>query len=236
MQYRTMLVHLDASGSGDARADFAVRLAKQQGAHLIGLAKTGILGLVYDAVVRGADHAAVAAESEVRQADAQQCVTRFDALARQAGLSSHAHRIDDDAQPDLLAAYALYADLVVLGPSGPACAVPAYAALHAPCPVLVVPDDTMPVLPFERILVAWNASMAAMRAVRLSLPLLVDASQVEVAIIDDGISDGVPVDAAGVMRYLARHGVTAAVRREAADGTAGRHCCDWQPSARRNCL
>ncbi|TFW23127.1 universal stress protein, partial [Duganella callida] len=47
MGYKTILVHVDASAHAQPAIAYAGRLAAQQGAHLVGLAGTGINELVY---------------------------------------------------------------------------------------------------------------------------------------------------------------------------------------------
>jgi hypothetical protein len=45
MTYRSILVHLDASPRCALRTDIAIRLAREHGAHLLGLAPAGLINL-----------------------------------------------------------------------------------------------------------------------------------------------------------------------------------------------
>jgi len=60
----------------------------------------------------------------------------------------------------------------------------------------------------SRVLVAWNGSREAVRAVNDAMPLLEKARHVEVLTIDPGKDDG-DIPGADICQYLARHGVNA---------------------------
>ncbi|MCW0181162.1 universal stress protein [Zavarzinia sp.] len=86
-------------------------------------------------------------------------------------------------------------------------------------PVLFVPGigkgDAAPGRKPSRILVAWNGSLEATRALTAAMPLLVDARQVDVVTFDkavdqDGLDD--------VAAYLAAHGVSARTADIATEG------------------
>lgn len=228
MDYRTILVHLDQSAAAGARVDLAVRLAAEHRAHLVGLAQTGIGAFIRELALPGADLGDLAPLFAQLRDDAQRCATRFEAAARQAGIASFEHRIGDDDPGNALATQAMYADLAIVSQSAPSLAdtgagIPEYVALNAPCPVIVLPRDCTTAPAFERVLVAWNASPEAARAVRQALPLLQRAREVVVAVLERG--EAGPVPPAGgeeLAQFLARHGVKVALRqRQASDSEAG---------------
>lgn len=78
-------------------------------------------------------------------------------------------------------------------------------AVHAHCAVLVVPTEIMSFDSEAPIVVAWNGSAEAAKAVRLTLPMLKMANDVHLVTVGDDI-DGFPHTAAS--SYLARHGVS----------------------------
>jgi nucleotide-binding universal stress UspA family protein len=212
MEYRTVLVQADESRSSDTRIAFAAEFAMRHDAHLACVVPTGILRYLYGAVPDGYYGDLSPLFDSLRAAAGQRAV-RFDALAGQAGVGSFEHRISDEEPGFALARQAMCADLVIVGQSDPDdpviahAAIPEYVALHAPCPVLVLPcrGEYSPV--FERILVAWNASPESARALRQALPLLVRAAEVEVATFDGAQAGGAEPGATDVALYLARHGV-----------------------------
>ena len=230
MGYRTILVHLDQSASAPARIELAVRLANQHAAHLIGLAQTGVSSFIRDIALPGADLDGLSPLFAQLREDAERCGVRFEAAARQAGLASFDHRIGDEDPGNALATQAMYADLVVVSRHDPGSGdagggIPEYVALNAPSPVMVLPSGAAAPgvgSPFQRVLLAWNASPEAARAVRQALPLLQAAGEVLVAIVERDAPGPVPPRSGqALVEFLARHGVNAAVRQQHAAGELG---------------
>lgn len=215
MDLKTILVHADGSRSADARIALAAQLAITHDAHLVGIAQTDILRYVYGVPPDGYLGDVTPLFDDLRAA-AEQHAARFEALARQAGVASCERRIGDEEPGYALARQGMYADLVIVGQSDPEeatsahAAIPDYVALHAPCPVLVVPYAGAFGPGFERILIAWNASPESARAVRQALPFLARAREVEVAIVERGEAGAAGDDGMGgpeVSLLLARHGI-----------------------------
>jgi nucleotide-binding universal stress UspA family protein len=68
----------------------------------------------------------------------------------------------------------------------------------------------------KRVLVAWNASREAARAVSDALPILAQAQSVEVVAFDPDGADHGEVAGADIALFLARHGVKASAARQSA--------------------
>ncbi|WP_188052279.1 universal stress protein [Aureimonas fodinaquatilis] len=75
-------------------------------------------------------------------------------------------------------------------------------------PVIRVPEGGSAAIP-EKILIAWDGSVPAIRAVREALPLLHAAKSVEIVTVlgEKNVTDHEP--AAKAVHYLAAHGITA---------------------------
>lgn len=72
-------------------------------------------------------------------------------------------------------------------------------------PVMIVPDA--PLRPFNRVLVAWNESDEALRAIQHALPILSAAEHVDVVMIDPPARSNERSDPGGALSlWLARHG------------------------------
>jgi nucleotide-binding universal stress UspA family protein len=119
---------------------------------------------------------------------------------------------------DIVAARALYADLVVLPqPYGKARGVEDEAVIEAAlfqgmAPVLVVPDAGMPSADPRRIVLAWNQSREAMIAARRAMPFLKRAASVQIVVIDPPAHGPERSDPGGLLcQLLVRHGVRAEV-------------------------
>jgi nucleotide-binding universal stress UspA family protein len=229
MDFKTILVHVDDTAGASDRAAFAASLANAQQAHLIGATQTGISRFVREAVLPSVELGDLTPLfNELREAAIRRGA-QFEATAREASLASFESRIDDDEAALALAIHALYADLVIVGrtarsDSGYAVGsgIPEYVAMNSPAPVLVLPQAATHAPGFERVLVAWNASPEAARAVRLALPFLVRAREVELAIFDEESSSvRSSRDERDMALFLTRHGVKVDVRRHHARGEIG---------------
>lgn len=82
------------------------------------------------------------------------------------------------------------------------------ALFEGQVPVMVVPDTVEPATSPKRIVVGWNESNEALRALRSAMPLLVEADTVHVVVIDPPKHGPNRSDPGGmVSEFLARHGV-----------------------------
>lgn len=80
-------------------------------------------------------------------------------------------------------------------------------------PVLVVPYIHAEAARFNTILVAWDASAPAARALADALPFLGRADKIELVTVGNRAMRGYDEQGAAVSRHLARHGIGATFRR-----------------------
>lgn len=109
---------------------------------------------------------------------------------------------------------ARFSDLVVLprpyGENRGAEAEPIIEAamFEGHAPVLVVPDDRAPIKKPRTVLIGWNESVEAMRAIRLAMPFLRAAELVRIVVIDPPQHGPDRSDPGGLLsQMLSRHGV-----------------------------
>lgn len=228
MTYRSILVHLDESARCATRVTLAASLAKAHGAHLLGLAPTGLVNLppaVRPVLAEGID--LTAARERIAQAAAD-AVKRFNEQVKPLGLVSHEGRVHDDDTLSAVLQHAGASDLVVVGQHDPnnftplvSWDFPQQVFLQAGRPVLVVPYAGEFKTLGERVAVAWSDSREAARAVADALPLLRKARQVEVLSFSHPKDDkaGAPLD--GLGQWLGRHGVKANLHREVTELDVG---------------
>jgi nucleotide-binding universal stress UspA family protein len=206
MHYKTILVYLSDDGENESRLEAAFALATQHQSHVVGLytiaplvmpgyAGVAIPQVVFDAHEREAQAAAALAEKSLL------------AAGKRAGFS-HEWRLERGPARDVLRTHAIYADLVVIGPAARLEAsepggLGAEIAISAGRPVLYVPAVWKVSDIGRRIMVAWNGSRQAARAVSDSLPLLKSAE--EVFVISGAAKTLLPIIDLGTA--LARHGV-----------------------------
>ncbi|WP_424831585.1 universal stress protein [Ruegeria sp.] len=109
---------------------------------------------------------------------------------------------------------AMFSDLVILprpyGQDRDAEAEPIVEAamFEGHAPVLLVPDDAQPLTKPETVLIGWNESPEAMRAIRRALPFLKQAELARIVVIDPPRHGPDRSDPGGMLsQMLARHGV-----------------------------
>jgi len=113
---------------------------------------------------------------------------------------------------DAMVAMGRCADILVLGRPGadPENVAPATveAALYESARAVVIAPPTAGSGNFESVVVAWNGSFQAARALEYALPFLIKASKVTLLIVGGKPDD---VGASYLSRNLARHGINAVI-------------------------
>jgi nucleotide-binding universal stress UspA family protein len=184
MSVSDILVYADPSPASGERLDFSVRLAHRFGAYLIGIVPE-------DAAAVG-DRFATMLRQEALQGDWQMAV----------GLAA-----------SFVTRRAQAADLVVLGQHLPGQST----GLDAPEDVILACGRPVLVVPYaghrlerigENVLVAWNGSREAGRAVQDALPLLAMSGMVTVLLIDPEEEADIEV-AEHLVAHVGRHGLHA---------------------------
>lgn len=223
MTYKTILVHADESRHAQQRFEIATRVALAEDAHLIGAAATALPGAFYLPEMIGESTMTLTAYLEYLRERAKGVLAQFEATARQAGVRSFEQRIVDDEAGAGLCLQARYSDLVVISQSDPDETLPAlrpgfpeYVVLNAGRPVLVLPYAGRFPQFGKRILLAWDASMEATRAVTAALPFLRRAELVQVTVFDAGARGDAHGEQPGadIALYLSRHGIKVEVSQQ----------------------
>jgi nucleotide-binding universal stress UspA family protein len=226
--YKSLLVHYDASKSAPQRLETAIGVASTFGAHIACLyALSAELKPTY-----GYQATEIMRDVQKRLGEEMRAAARasYDDCLRRTGFQQAEWR---ESKLDALEAteiHARYADLVVIGqqdpdsPGGVHKSFEQNLPIAAGRPVLVVPYtfERQPV--GKRVLVAWNASREAARAVTDALPILERASMVHVVAFRPEIGREGHGDEPGadIAHYLARHGVKVqASRQDAKDVDVG---------------
>jgi len=78
-------------------------------------------------------------------------------------------------------------------------------------PVMLIPEDGKTTFAIDRILIAWDYSRVAARAVGDAMPLLAKAKRVHIVTVTDDKELRPRMDAHELARHLARHGVAVVV-------------------------
>jgi len=191
MTYRSLLVLLDQDPSCEARVDAAVRLAKSFDAHLVGVAPTGVIQMPAVPEVAVSLNELCALAWDTLRDQAETSMQKFRDSCRRAGLTSFEALTEESDKPSAVIRCARCSDLTVLtratqAPGGPASReLIEQVVLQSARPVLLLP----PVVPAgvlgRKVLVAWDDSREASRAVADALPMLRKAEQVHVTTWDE---------------------------------------------------
>ena len=203
MSFKTILVHLDAGRSRRRRLDLAFTLAEKYDAHLIGF--FGMADLVVPPAAE-ASAALIEVMMNQRRAAAEQAAAEFADKMRkeQYSAKSEWHATINDGFYELRRR-SLYADLVIAGQPDPdGDGEPPWFAhdlvMSIGRPVLYLPYAGRFEDCGKRVLVAWNASREAARAVKDAVPFLQRSAATEVVTFGD--ESKLDPDIAA---YLARH-------------------------------
>lgn len=192
MSYRSLLVLLDHTPSCAARTQCAIRLARELDCHLVGLAPTDLIDLPSAPRAAASLQEYAALVWDALRDQAERAVDAFRDACNAASLRSHEAVIDEAGKVDSLVRHARWADLTVLTQADPS--TPNHAVdqdlvesvlLHSARPTLVLPYAGRVERIASRVMVAWNDTREAARAVSDALPLLQRASQVEVVTWDE---------------------------------------------------
>jgi nucleotide-binding universal stress UspA family protein len=192
---KTITVFLDATPSGARRAAKAAALAKRWGAHLVGayVMFNGLIPHPSVAFARSEKAIAGVVAHERRIDDACECTTAevgewFQALCAELGVDAQFRPIDRAKTAEVAIINSLHSDLIVIGhpaPSGLPDDISAEKVLLASgAPLLIVPNAWSGETIGERVMIGWNASPAARRAVSDAMSLLVAAQSVTALIVD----------------------------------------------------
>ncbi|MGJ9416329.1 universal stress protein [Massilia sp. CMS3.1] len=217
--YKTIVVHVDDSSAMESRLQAAAWLATLHEAHLVGSAATGLSWSSY-ALLTGSMAVTPIDEFNLLCTSARQCLRDFAERARQLGVESVEERLVEDEHRHALLLQSRYADLVVTsqdtGARDSVRGLPQYVALHGARPVLAVPPTYAGEPMTNDIVVGWDGSLQAVRAMSAAMPLLVRARSVRLALVNAERESSLHGDEPGadIALYLARHGVRVDVVNE----------------------
>jgi nucleotide-binding universal stress UspA family protein len=144
------------------------------------------------------------------QALIDQTAAKVEAQTRSAAARAGAEidwRCEEGDEAIVAAVYSHYSDLAVVAP-----VLAREFVFAASGPVVAVPDGARARIP-KRILIAWNGSREAARAVRDAMPILAQADRVDILVVDPPGDRPIGQDLA---RLLARHGIAVELRERIA--------------------
>lgn len=187
-----ILVHIPADRSADGIVACAVSVAKIFDAHLDGIVCS--YQPINPAIVVGASAAYYAAATQLNT-DVDQAAARldeFEIAAREAGVGHGARSICDTpvlANETLAEASRLYDLSILMQPDrtkpGHQDPLPESVLFNSGKPLLLVPYIHAGPLQLRRVLICWNGSRAAARAVHDAMPFLRRAGAIDILAVNE---------------------------------------------------
>jgi nucleotide-binding universal stress UspA family protein len=221
---KDIVVNLTIGVERDAAANYAVSLASIFKAHLVGVA------FVYDPkasanLIVGIPAELIDAQRATTKHLANEAVARFEALAKQAGVMTESQMIDvaPSHVGDTFGRLARSFDLSVIRQAEPNKAeqeVPIIegALFESGRPVIVVPYVQTQGAKFDRVMVGWDGSRTAARAIGDAMPVLERAKMIEVFTVVAGPTKNTELPGVDIGQHLSRHGLNVKVKRIPAGG------------------
>jgi nucleotide-binding universal stress UspA family protein len=216
MSYKTLMVHLDSSIRANARVSLALKLARAFGSHLNGVfAAFEPHPREFYVMAGTADYYDAHCKLRVEQRAAIERLFRAE-LERAQVVGA---LIDADTNTDIVASLLRHSrstDLTIIGQANPddpetfvADNFAETVVLGAGGPVLLVPRAGFFETVGTRVLIGWNGSREAARAVHDAIPFIVRAEHVTIAASSSTFAPA-PSQAScsALAAMLARHGAT----------------------------
>jgi nucleotide-binding universal stress UspA family protein len=216
---KDILANLSVTAEGGPAGDYAVSVAAALQAHLTGVA------FIYDPVVPVSGTGYIPAEViESQEADnetaAKAAIKKFLAASERAGISADPLTISASLSGagDKFARMARRFDLAIVGQARPETStleeiIGETTLFESGRPVIFVPYIQKAPFKVDNVMVCWDGSRPAARAIGDAMPLLVKAGSVEIVIVTNERGKQDEIEGADMGQHLARHDVKVDVHR-----------------------
>jgi nucleotide-binding universal stress UspA family protein len=217
--FKDIVVNLSAGKSGKIVGDYAISIASRLEAHITGIATAFVpdiqrAGMAFLSVEK------IEALQRDNEAATETIVEWFAAATASAGVSAEKRvlRANMSYAADHFGRIARRFDLAIVGqvePDGsPVQAMVCESTLfESGRPMIIVPYVQMAPLKLDRIMVCWDGSRPAARAIADAMPLLKRAKNVEVVSVTSERGKQDEIEGADMGHHLARHGLKVEVTR-----------------------
>ena len=216
---KDILVNLNVTKEGGPAGDYAVSVAAALQAHLTGTA------FIYDPIVPVSDTGYIPAEViEGQEADneaaAKAAIKKFLEATNRTGISAEPLTISASlaGAGDKFARMARRFDLAIVGQAQPETStlediIGETTLFESGRPVIVVPYIQRGPFKLDNVMVCWDGSRTAARAVADALAVIGKSGRVEIVIVANERGKQDEIEGADMGQHLARHGVKVDVHR-----------------------
>jgi nucleotide-binding universal stress UspA family protein len=216
---KDIVLALEVGSSRDAARDYAISVAAAFNAHL------STIGFAYEPMLPPIETGSAVpfdildAEREANRKAASDAITRFKEVARLAGVSAESRLVEASVSgaTNIFGSIARTFDLSVVGQAEPKSMrdnlMIEGALFDSGRPVLVVPYIQRTGLKLDHVMVCWDGSRNAARAVNDAMPFLSRGKSIDVVTIGAGKDKAGEILGADIAQHLARHGLNVELRQ-----------------------
>jgi nucleotide-binding universal stress UspA family protein len=216
---KDLVVNLRLGRPQDVAAGYAISIAEAFDAHLCAVA-FAYEPLVPPSVMGGIPAEVIDAQWAASEQAANAAIAAFEAAAKRESIAAEHRKLTASlgGAGDLFGRLARRFDLAVVGQAepkhGPAEDLVIEGALFGSGrPVIVVPYIQKGGLKLDRVLICWDGSRPAARAIADAMPFLERSKAIDVVIVASGREKPDEIPGADMGEHLARHGLKIDVKR-----------------------
>jgi nucleotide-binding universal stress UspA family protein len=209
----------------DVAGPYAIAIAEAFDAHVGGVA-FAYEPVIPPTIMGGIPASLIEAQRADNEKLAADAIAKFDAAAKRAGVSYETRIVSASlaGAADRFGAMARRFDLSVIAQAEPDKVAPEELIVEGALfgsgrPVVVVPYIQKGGLKLDRVIVAWDASRNAARAIADAMPFLKKAKAIDVVIVASERPKSDEIPGADIGQHLARHGLKVDVKRIVATDT-----------------
>jgi len=217
--FKDIVVNLSVRKGSKAVGDYAVSVAETLEAHLTGVA-IAFVPSIPGASLGYLPIETIEAQQRENEMAAEDAVDHFTAASAKAGVAAERRvlRTGFPAAAEQFSRIARRFDLAIVGQLEPdvnsvEAAIAESTLFDSGRPIVIVPYIQKAPLTLERVMVCWDGSRAAARAIADAMPLLERAGSVQVVIVTSERGKYDQIEGADMGLHLARHGVKVEVTR-----------------------
>lgn len=216
---KDIIVNLSVTKNDSGVANYAASVAAALQAHLTGVA------FIYDPIIPISDGGYIPAEViETQRADneatAESAIKSFTAATDRAGISAEPLTLDSSlaGAADQFARIARRFDLAIVGQGQPEVTsmeqiVAETTLFGSGRPVIMVPYIQKAPFKIDNVMICWDGSRAAARAVADAIPILGKNGHIEIVSVLNEPGKQDEIEGTDIGRHLARHGLKVDVHR-----------------------
>ena len=216
---KDIIANLSVTKEGSIVGKYAVSVAAALEAHLTGVA------FIYDPVVpiSGAGYIpaeVIETQRDDNEAAAEAAIKSFTAAADQAGVSAEPVMTSASlaGAGDQFARMARRFDLAIVGQSQPEISsmeqiIGETTLFESGRPIIIVPYIQKAPFKTDNVMICWDGSRTAARAVADAIPIIRNSGRVEIVIVANERGKQDEIEGADIGQHLARHGLKVDVHR-----------------------